>query len=519
MRRSLHAVLFSLNIVLSCVACQDTHSVHHGLNIEDLQAWVRPEYILDEEDVRHEIQSQEKAYPNKMYADKYTCNYYKEEQPMVWLTRMGITEQADSLLPWLEEADKLGFSRDFFHTDTLRNLIRQMRNFDLAAEGASKVTGRLEFLLTQAYLRYACGQRYGYIHPRQVFNHLLIDPPAAGETRKTAVYRRLYDHNSDEVTDSFVHHALNEVRCHRLNAFLQEIQPTDTLYRQLYSEYQRAKTNGDTTRTRLAHINMERARWRYPHPGREGKYVWVNLAEQELTAVDPKKGSSISMRVCCGNATHKTPLLHSEIGFIELNPYWVIPQTIVRKEIMPRHVGDSAYYARNRYRAINKETHQEVNPASLSAAQLRSGQYTLRQDNGAGNSLGRIIFRFPNKFSVFLHDTNNRSAFNYGNRTISHGCVRVERPLDLAIFLLDNPTELFIDRIRMAIDLPPVSKQGIQYKQSHSNAQSMKNFRPPSPVPVWLDYWTLYPDLGGHLQSYTDKYGYDNVIENILSSY
>lgn len=516
MRHFLHAVILLL-IAAFFVACNDRQSPRPS-NIDELSEWVRQEYILTNESVRNEILTQIKANPEKMYADNYASGIYEQSQHTVWLTRLGISQQADSLLPWLEKADELGFSHDFFHSDTIRTLLARVRSFEYAPDDANILSGRLEFLLTQAYLRYVCGQRFGYINPRQIFNNLLVDPPAAGETRSRTVYRRLYDHGSDEVTDSFINHALMQVRQHRITPFLQEVQPTDTIYRQLHKEYLRARNEGDTARTRLAHINMERARWRYPHPT-TGKYVLVNLAGQELMAVDTKRDTVLTMRVCCGNSSHKTPLLHSQIGLVELNPYWVIPQTIVRKEIAPLHVGDSAYYARNRYRAINKATGQEVNPASLTRAQLHSAQYTLRQDNGDGNSLGRIIFRFPNNFSVFLHDTNNRSAFQRSNRAISHGCVRVERPLDLAIFIHDNPTAWNIDRIRISIDLPPISAQGRQYKASHPSSKPMRNFRPNAPVPVWLDYWTLLPDIHGQLQTHPDSYGYDKVIEDILHRY
>lgn len=509
--------LLSLLFVLSLlVACRDGSARHRIQSLEDVQEWVRPEYALEGTAIWDEIEHQAKTLPRRMYADSYTQNYYQTPPHLVWVTRMGVSQQADTLLSWIDRAEELGFSPSVFLADSIRSMLNQARSYDFSTTGSNTSMGRLEYLLTWAYLRYACGQRYGFINPRLVFNHLLSESPSTNGT--PAVYRRIYDHHSEESTDSFVHHAIEQVRHHRISDFLHEIQPTDTLYRQMQHEYLRARKEGDTARIRLARTNMERARWRYPHP-QKGKYVFVNLAEQELVAVDTERDTMLTMRVCCGNASHKTPLLHSEIRWGELNPYWVIPQSIVSKEIMPRHVGDSAYYTRNRYHAVDKNTHEVVNPSQLSAAQLRSGQYTLRQERGAGNSLGRIIFRFPNSFSVYLHDTNNRSAFQYANRAISHGCVRVERPLDLALFLLDNPSEFFIDRIRMAIDLPPLSRQGQQYKLSHPDAKPLSRFDFPTPIPVWLDYWTLYPTPGGTLATHPDKYGYDKVIEKILDSY
>jgi len=519
MRQSLTAFYFFTVLIIICITACENRSQHHDApTAEEFNEWVNPAYVLDEEAVKAEIHKQQSAFPHKMYADAHTSKYYQESRPMAWFTRTGVSEQADSLLTWLEGTDDLGFSKEFFHTDTLRSLIARVKDFDFGDEGASLIGGRLEFLLTQAFIRYASGQRYGYIHPRHVFNKLLVDQPAAGEVRKTVRYRRIYDQESEELTDSFVHHAIDEVRHHRLGSFLQEIQPTDTLFRQMQREYLRAKSSGDTARLRLAQINRERARWRYPHPS-EGSFIFVNLASQELTAVNPNRDSVLTMRVCCGNASHKTPLLHSNIKLVELNPYWVIPQTIVRKEIAPRHVGDSAYFARNSYRAINKKTKEELNPSVLTSAQLRSGEYTLRQERGAGNSLGRIIFRFPNNFSVYLHDTNSRGTFKRTNRAVSHGCVRLEKPLTLALYMLDDASELYIDRIRMAIDLSPISSEGKRYKAANPNTKHLGRINYPEPIPVWLDYWTLYPDTRGQLQSHPDKYGYDEVIEKILNDY
>ena len=487
-------------------------------SLADVQEWVEPEYAVDGGQIKSEIDRQVGRMGKGMYADSYVHSYYQEKgSPLLWVTRMGVTPSADTLVACMEATGDIGLYSDAFHVDTLKALLDKMHRHDLAEGEANRVLGRLEYMLTHAYLRYACGQRYGYMRPRQVMNHLLVDPPALGEVRQTVVYRQLYDQGSEEVTDSFVHHALEQVRTHRLTEFLYEVQPTDTLYRRLLGEYRQAKAKADTTRTRLARINLERVRWRYPRPSGE-RYIFVNLAGQELTAVNAKRDTVLNMRVCCGNRTHKTPLLHSAIRHVELNPYWVIPQTIVRKEILPYHVGDYDYFARNRYRAIDKDTHEELDPGDLTAGDLRSGRYTLRQENGAGNSLGRIIFRFPNNFSVYLHDTNNHRAFQYGNRAISHGCVRVERPLELALFFLDNPSPFYIDRIRMAIDLPPLTAQGRQYKVANPDARPMGSFSFTEPVPVWLDYWTLYPTPDGAFRVYEDNYGYDAVIEDNLKN-
>lgn len=519
MRRGLPfvALLFPLLLTIF-VACNNADKVYTP-TIEELQSWASPEYAIDGNSVVNELKHCAETLPDNMYADKYTRQYYQDNgSAMLWIDRMGVRRQADTLMSYLTKDEDLGLSPKTFALDTLQAMIDSVRHFNLSNKSVSSTLGRIEYLLTRAYMRYACGQRYGFIKPQQTFNHLLVEQPTAGEARRTTTYRRIFDLKIDEVTDSFVNTAIEQARNSCLNDFLRSVQPTDTIYRLMRHEYTLAKQNGDTTRLRLARINMERARWRYPHPSK-GRYIFVNLAAQQLTAVDTQRDTTTTMLVCCGNATHKTPLLHSNISHVELNPYWVIPQTIVSKEIMPHHAGDSAYFARNRYRAIDKETKEMVDPASLSAAELRSARYTLRQDKGAGNSLGRIILRFPNSFSVYLHDTNNHSAFQYANRAISHGCVRVERPLDLALFFLENPSPLFVDRIRIAIDREPLTAAGRHFRANNPDAKKMPSFSYSTPVELWLDYWTLYPTPDGQMESHPDNYGYDRVIEKILTSY
>lgn len=516
MRSSLSALFLTFLLLCVCFAC-DSKPNRRAVTQDELQDWVRPEYTVSTDRLWQTIQETASGTGQGMYADKYVRRHYsRRDAPLVWLTREGIDSQADTLLAFLAQAGDLGFSPKVFHTDTLQRLLARIRDYDYEGTNASNVLGQAEYLLTQALVRYGCGQRYGFVHPRHVFNHLLpdADAPDADGSQHT-VYRQIFDMGNEEATDSFVRHAIGQVGSHHIGCFLREIQPDAPLYQLMQKEYLRAQAEGDTTRTRVARINMERARWRYPHPS-DSRYIWVNLAAQELTAVDNTRDTLTTMRVCCGNWNHKTPLLHSAIRTVELNPYWVVPQTIVRKEIVPSHTGDSAYFARNSYQAINKETGAEVNPALLTASDLRSARYTIRQERGVGNSLGRIIFRFPNNFSVYLHDTNNRAAFQRANRAVSHGCIRVERPLDLALFFLEDPAPLLTDRIRMAIDLAPLSPEGQAYQEQHPDAKPLPRFSYDTPVPVWLDYWTLYPSPGGVLQSFGDPYGYDKVIEKKL---
>ena len=143
----------------------------------------------------------------------------------------------------------------------------------------------------------------------------------------------------------------------------------------------------------------------------------------------------------------------------------------------------------------------------------------MGQHGGAGNSLGRIVFRFPNNFSVYLHDTNNRSAFQRERRTLSHGCIRVEKPFDLAMFIMPDMSEWDADRLRISMDMRPQTERGraaLKKMKDEGVKQPYRlmNYRDVSPrVPVYIIYHTAYPNPEtGSVELWPDIYGYDKVI-------
>lgn len=500
-----------------CSCHKKQENTNRDLTCEDFAEWIDSRYSISAQVIRNEIERLAMANHVDMYADAYTRSYYLNKGKYLWITKRGIDNRADTLLNWLKDVDQIGFNKESFNYTEIVEIAKGIRAYDASSNNGtlSERLGRLEYKLTEAYMRYAFGQRFGYIKPHRLFNNLLEDDSVNGQV----TYRRIFDIDMDIPTDSFFHVATSKIKKDELGAFLREIQPTSELYNTMLADYKKARANNNEERARLARINMERSRWRYPRPDK-GRYLWVNLAGFELTAVDTQKDTAFTMKVCGGDQKHKTPLLYSKITRMELNPYWVIPQTIVRKEIIEQHLGDSAYFARNNIHAINKDTHEEVNPTFLSESQLRSARYTLRQEKGEGNSLGRMIFRFPNQFSVYLHDTNNHNAFLRTVRAVSHGCVRLERPLDIALFLLNYPDEDFTDRLLVSIDKAPKTekwKKFVEENPEHNPPLSNKAIEPN--IPVWLDYYTLYPTPTGELREHPDTYKYDKEIETLLNQF
>ena len=252
---------------------------------------------------------------------------------------------------------------------------------------------------------------------------------------------------------------------------------------------------------------MERCRWRqYDHPDKHSKKVVVNIPSYHLMCID--NGDTITMRIGCGAVQTKTPLLNSYIKRMDINPRWMIPRSILLKDIA-RHVGNPHYFHSRNYYVFERSTGKEIDPARLSGDMLLSGAYGVAQRGGKGNALGRIIFRFDNNFSVYLHDTSCKDVFSREDRGVSHGCVRVEKPLDFAIFLLKDKDEETIEKIKYSMNADTLSNRKLVIGSLKVEPQ----------IPLFITYYTVYPMAGGRMECYNDVYGYDEVIFNCLRKY
>jgi murein L,D-transpeptidase YcbB/YkuD len=166
------------------------------------------------------------------------------------------------------------------------------------------------------------------------------------------------------------------------------------------------------------------------------KYVAVNIPS---TAVDAIENGHVAHRYAAivGGPDHQSPQIAAKIVAINLNPTWTVPVSIIKNEIIPKMRKQPNYLARARIRILDGKG-QEVNPASINWNSDRATNYTLRQDSGAGNSLGLIRIAMPNPDAVYMHDTPSRNLFANDYRFLSHGCVRVQGVYDLAAWLLQG---------------------------------------------------------------------------------
>ena len=482
---------------------------------DELSTFGKYVYALDtvhlEQSLKHILSADTSHWAfDKALKKRYTDISKFEDVPL-WYSRMGVVGEADSLLSYLRrELPQSGLDTTAFFLPEIAEDLGVVRAlaFDSLEQDINDLLPRLDYHLSKAYVRYAVGQRYGFVRPAKLMNKLF-------KKADSDEYAKLFD---EEVKEPDYESVISQLVSDGRMDFLTTSAPNSSLYKTLQHELSTA--TGKEARRRLA-VNMERCRWQMSRPDDHEKAVLVNIPAQQLWAVG--EDSVLDMRICCGATTTKSPLLHSTISHIQVNPDWIIPQNIVKSDIV-RHAGDTAYFARNHYYIVERSSGDSLDVADVSSDQLASGTLRVGQHGGPGNSLGRIVFRFNNNFSVYLHDTNNRGAFKREKRTLSHGCIRVEKPFDLARFLLPDLDEWDQDRLRLSMDLPPETDQGKEYLEENAEEPRpfhLMTYHEVSPrVPVYIIYYTAYPNPAtGIVQTWPDLYGYDKAIASAIECF
>ena len=234
-------------------------------------------------------------------------------------------------------------------------------------------------------------------------------------------------------------------------------------------------------------LNLERAK--QISELQHDRYILVNIPEYKLYVIE--NGETVyQTRVIVGKKKNKTPLLSSEISEFVLNPYWNVPTSITRDEIIPKLLEDPDYLAKNDMKVISKikSDNYFIEPALIdwSIIDANKAPLRIRQDPGKKNALGRIKFVFPNNYTVYLHDTPSRRLFSRNTRALSHGCVRVENPIEFAEVLLSKSTtwtnedlHYFAKRKKTkTIKLDKAIPIHITYMTAWVNDQGILNFRP-----------------------------------------
>jgi L,D-transpeptidase YcbB len=247
-------------------------------------------------------------------------------------------------------------------------------------------------------------------------------------------------------------------------------------------------------------MTLERLRW-LPHQFQRPPII-VNIPEFRLRAVDERYHWALFMRVVVGKAyRHQTPVFASEIKSVIFRPNWIVPLSIVRAEMLPHIEQDPAYLARNSYEIVDNMG-TAVGSSTVSEEmkhQLRSGKLGIRQTPGPNNALGLLKFDFPNQHDVYMHGTPAMELFSRSRRDFSHGCIRVEDPVALAAWLLQDQPEWTADHIRAATLGEETFRVDLK-----------------RPVPVLIVYGTAVTMEDGEVHFFRDIYGQDAALEQAL---
>lgn len=464
---------------------------------------------------------------SKLSNPKVISNFYAaNERKNLLVTRFYSNGELDTLKSYLENSKVHGFNPEIFRYKDLDQALAVLtaNKFKTISE-VYPVLADLELYSASSLLKYDTFINYGSINPKKVLNRYYVTTsrPDSGAMNKVLETKSLVK-------------------------LLKDIQPAGENYKVLQAAL--ANLEKDPSRNAIAikaiEVNMERSRWKIP--GLSSEYVEVNIPDFSLTWFK-EQDTVTHMKVCVGARrekafeekqkiyskthalddkpkNHQTPILLSKFSAIEVNPVWNIPVSIAKNEIYNQARRDPYYLSNNNMKVYYKG--KLVNDADTIQWEKYSREnlpFQFKQGSGSGNALGKFKFMFDNGASIYLHDTNNKSAFNSSSRAISHGCVRVERPLEFAQKMVHNDAEY--DQLRMEVNLPPVdtTKMGIYRKKLAKKADTLnvfqlkpKWFGTRKNISVFINYKTAWAE-NGKIEYRNDVYGLDDALYAAMKKY
>lgn len=470
---------------------------------------------------RERLDSMSKQFLNPKTLKAYY--YSKNLEPML-VTKYFDNGGLDTLKTYLEQSELHGFSKDHFRYGEFTKVLALLDSGKFKKiEEVYPVIADLELNAAEALVKYHNFVYYGVVNPRKILSKYNIPVKRPDSLSVIKVL----------ATDNMVQ-------------LLKDIQPASADYKMFQQELknQQADTGSATVKTIL--VNMERLRWKLPEKGAE--YIQVNIPDFTLTWFDGKDTVSY-MKVCVGGRreegfeekvklylqsrkledkpkNHQTPILFGKLNSIQVNPIWNIPMSIARSEIYYLVLKDRYYLSNNNIQVYYKDR-LIADPDTIQWAKYKREKlpFKFKQGSGDGNALGKFKFIYDASSTIYLHDTNNKTAFRLADRAISHGCVRVERPLEFAEKLVKDKYQY--DQLRMEVNLPPLDTTRMTFykKKLAKKADTVNLFKlKPSwfgvkqPVPLVLNYITAWTEQG-KIQYRPDVYGYDETVWNAIRKF
>jgi murein L,D-transpeptidase YcbB/YkuD len=494
--------------------------------------------------------------------DDLLAFYRERHYAPAWFEDQRLTEQARLLLGWVGQAESEGLNPEDYHVAAISALVDLQRIFHAYEElWNATALARLDILLTNAFLHYATDLTRGRVDPAAVYPResrvvprntdalgilrLALEQGRVAEALTEMVpahpdyvplraylarYRRLageggwpqipagrtvYPGQEDWRIPWLRRHLVQVGDLAEEQHSAPPILEGETLAAlERFQQRHGLKTDGvlgpatlaalNVTveeRIRQLEINLERLRWLPKGLGE--RYLLVNIAGFSLTVVE--KGEPVlQMPVVVGTPIRRTPIISSRLGYLIFSPYWNVPMTILREDKLPLIKSNLQYLAEHHYEIVAWKDfpNRLLDPMALDWEKITAENFPglLRQKPGPWNPLGRVKFMFANDFAVYLHDTPERHLFARDQRSLSSGCIRIERPLDLALYLLQDQQGWDDDHIRQAMSADSPLRVDLQ-----------------QPLPMHILYQTAWVDEQGRLQTRHDLYQRDVALYAALS--
>jgi murein L,D-transpeptidase YcbB/YkuD len=401
---------------------------------------------------------------------------YAARSAPLWMTEMGFSAKAQAALFEIEKAEDWGLDRSAFELPLSSALPANVEAQALA-----------ELKLNLAILKYARAARGGRFTPSAISSLLdqrppLRDPKAVLAEVEAADAPDVYLQSLHPKHEQFV----------RLRQALLKARGKDAA-----SEQADAKPQADDVGVKRLLINMERWRWMPESLG--GLYVWNNSPAFMLYVV--KDGKTIfADKSLVGTIGYATPVFTTDMKTIVFNPDWIAPPTVVKENILP-HLQSKRYSVLKSHKLFVSYQGKPVDPAKVDWNRVNGMAYTFSQRSGPHNNLGKVKFLYPNRHTVYMHDTLpvRKKYFKQSVRLIGHECVRMEQPLRFAEVLLAEANGTPTARVKELWDKGVDSAVAIGKK-----------------VPVHMVYFTAVVDDAGKIDTSQDVYGLDRKMATAM---
>lgn len=466
---------------------------------------------------------------NELSNPKVTTAFYQSNfNNPVLTTKFYTNHGLDSLLKYIKRSNEDGFNPEVFHLTSIDSLLTKLNsNTFKNINEFYPVLAELELRTADALLRYTNYMKFGAINPRNLYNRFYIKLIRPDSLRMDSVL------NTNDILYT-----------------LKSVQSKSKSYIDLKRQLLVYKNNATDIDSNLAiekiKLNLERLRWQLPIKTEE--IVRVNIPDFSLTWF--KNNDTLAhMNVCVGSKreasykekmkiytksqklddkpkNHETPQLISVFNSIQVNPIWNIPVSIAQSEIYWMARKDPYYLSNSNIKVYYKgKLVSDPDTIQWNKYSRDKLPFQFKQGSGNNNALGKFKFIFDNSSSIYLHDTNNKNGFKLKNRAISHGCVRIEKPLQFAELMVKGKNQF--DDLRMEVNLPPIdtNKMG-RYKKKQAkridtiNAFQLKPawFSTRKNVAVVIEYYTAWAE-NGKVEFRPDVYEYDETLWNALKKY